>query len=258
MVAWLLSVLVVTAAPTRIAAPGLTSPNLDEKTTRYYSDALVQRLTEAGLEVTSGSQLQQVLGLERQKQLLGCSDGGACLVELAQALGVDGVMVGSLGRFDDVYQLNVRIVSSKDGTPLAVQTARVKGSEALNDVLVDVARKLAEALRPDLTPRRPVLALIPAVGGLVLGGVATGLLVSGENRRAALRSGNEMVVGASPTTFAQSASLELTAGVITASAGGALVVGAIIWWLVGAPAEATPVVSLGAGGVNFGLQVRLP
>src|SRR5438309_267107 len=88
------------ALPVRIAAPGLTSVDLSEAMGGLFADHLAKQLELHGLKVTSRSEMQALLGLERQKELMGCSDEStaSCLAELAGALGADGVLTGTLGK----------------------------------------------------------------------------------------------------------------------------------------------------------------
>ena len=52
------------------------------------TEAVTAEIAARGLfQVISASEVQTLLGFERQKQLLGCSEEGECLTELAGALG---------------------------------------------------------------------------------------------------------------------------------------------------------------------------
>jgi TolB-like protein len=79
------------------------------------TDAIAAEVSRAGLfDVTSQKDMQTVLGLERQRQLLGCSDEAAsCLTELAGALGARFVLSGSVARLGpDAVQLNLQTIDS--------------------------------------------------------------------------------------------------------------------------------------------------
>lgn len=61
------------------------------------SEVLATHLREHGLKVMTGRDIGAVLGLERQKQLLGCMDDStSCSAELAGALGVGALVVGTV------------------------------------------------------------------------------------------------------------------------------------------------------------------
>src|SRR5947209_7942042 len=122
--------------------------NIPADVAAFYSEHLAQQLTLQGLQVVSPSEIATLLGIERQKSLLGCSDNAnSCMVELANALGVDGVVTGSLGKFGKSYQVNIKVLSAKDATSLAALSTRVTGGdEALLDELNATAKKLSNEI----------------------------------------------------------------------------------------------------------------
>ncbi len=150
MVSYLIAFAVVAAAPagqTKLASMGFSGLNVDDKATAYYSDHFAQQLSLQGFRVITASEIGALIGLERQRQLLGCSDSAtSCIAELAHALGVDGVITGNLGKFGSAYQVNIKILAALDGRPLSVYSSRVKGEEALLDEYEKAARKAREAL----------------------------------------------------------------------------------------------------------------
>ena len=113
-----------------------------------------------------------MLGLERQKQLLGCSED-SCLAEMAGGLGVDYVLVGSLGKIGAVLQLNMKIIDSKKSRVLLRKGVTVSGAE---EKLVEVVQKLtremvagipsrdAPALKATVTPAMAVPVPEPVAG----------------------------------------------------------------------------------------------
>ena len=110
--------LVTAAAQVRhLAAPGITTVDVPVEAASFYTEHLAQALARHGLLVMTPKQLEAVLGLERQKQLLGCAES-SCMVELANALGVDGLLLGEIGRFGERYQINLKIVSAIEGLNL--------------------------------------------------------------------------------------------------------------------------------------------
>src|SRR4051812_13752442 len=84
--------LTLAAAPIRLAAPAWQSVDVDANKTRFFSDYFAQQLQQARPEirVTTETEIGQLIGLERQKALLGCNEASSnCMAELAGALGVD-------------------------------------------------------------------------------------------------------------------------------------------------------------------------
>ena len=110
---------------------------LEPATVGLFSDALVGELRKnAGLSVMAGSDVEAVLGVERQQQLAGCTDA-SCLTELAGALGADRVVHGSVGRVGESLVVNLTAVDPKSGRAVASVSQRLKGGgdEAFLDAL---------------------------------------------------------------------------------------------------------------------------
>ncbi|HVE83386.1 MAG TPA: hypothetical protein VND93_11085, partial [Myxococcales bacterium] len=197
------------AAPVKLAAPGLTGLNVNAEELEFYTEHLAQQLTLAGVQVITGKQISSLLGLERQKQLLGCKEGSACMAELASALGVDGVVTGSVGKLEKSYRVNVSIVAASDGRSLSAYSARAGSSEELVEDLTAAAAQMAAevtrarrgdaaaaALRADRPPRFPnarpraeaqgwprrPYAWIPAAGGGALAVLGTVFTVQASSR----------------------------------------------------------------------------
>lgn len=142
------------AGPPRFVAPGLRVTNLKASLARDFTDHLAQQLASRGLSVITNSDVQALLGLERQKQLLGCSDQStSCMAELAGALGADGVVLGTVVRVGRKYQVNVRIIDATSAQPLALYSGQCDQEEALFDELDLAAHALINELQPYLAAR---------------------------------------------------------------------------------------------------------
>lgn len=192
--------MVAAPEPVKLASPGLTGFKVEADAAHYYSDYLAQRLVAEGLVVTTATQMAAMIGLERQRQLLGCETAdSSCLAELGAALGVDGIITGTLGRFGNEVQIDVQVVSASDGRTLTAFSERVASESAVLDALSRAAKQMAPVLteKLDRTPLKPSgggsvrpFALIPAIGAVLAAGSAavfTGLsrahydrLVSGD------------------------------------------------------------------------------
>lgn len=132
----------------KMASPGLKCVNIDAQACEFFSDYFAQQLAAAsGVRITTQSEISSVLGFERQKQLLGCSDSAtSCLAEMAGALGVDALVIGNLAKFGDQYVPNIKVVSARDGQAIATQTARVSGDTAILDWMGTAAKAMAGQL----------------------------------------------------------------------------------------------------------------
>ena len=93
--------------------------------------------------VISGDDIRALLGLERQKQLLGCHEDSSCMAELGGALGVDEVIDGSLGKLGNTFVLELRRLDTRHSRTLASTNRTVKGEA---DALVDAVRSAVHEL----------------------------------------------------------------------------------------------------------------
>lgn len=168
------SVLLVAGARPSLAVLDVQPLGAPPESATALSEAVTQELTRRGFfEVVSSRDIQTLLGLERQRQLLGCADEAAsCIAEVAGALGSRFVLSSTLTRLGDALQLSVQMLDTQKGQPVArgVRLARdVDGLVAQLPVL------LAEATGTPLPPPPPralPLTLI-VVGGaaLIAGGI---------------------------------------------------------------------------------------
>lgn len=156
----------VAAAPTepvKLGSLGLTGLGVPADKLQYYSDHFAQQLSVRGLRVVTQSELAALVGLERQKELLGCAEGTSCTAEITQALGVDGLVTGSLGLMGDEFQLDVKVVATGDRPPLSVYSRRGRTSALLDELALaswQVAVDVLHALRPGVEPPpKPALGL---------------------------------------------------------------------------------------------------
>ena len=92
--------------------------------------------------MSTSKDMQSLLGLERQKQLLGCSDH-SCMVEIANALGVDALAGGEIAKLGEVFQVNLKIISATSGQAIATYQGSATDEGGVLDVLNGAASVLA-------------------------------------------------------------------------------------------------------------------
>ena len=155
---FLAAALAADPAPIKLAAPGLEYVNIADDVGAFYSEHLAHQLQEQHVRVVTARQISTLLGFERQKQLLGCSDNASCIAELANALGVDGIVTGQLGKFDDLYQLDIKIIGAVNGRILSAYSGQAKGDRGLLDELTRAAKQIAAELRTNTQRSAPVAA----------------------------------------------------------------------------------------------------
>jgi len=120
------------------------APGLCEAYERRFTNELT-RTRE--LTVTTERDVQQLLGLERQKQLLGCAeDAMSCAAELAGALGVDGLLSGAVTRTPTGYLLNIKVTKAKDGSEWASASEILTSEGQLLDKLDPIAARFVREL----------------------------------------------------------------------------------------------------------------
>jgi hypothetical protein len=176
----------VLAATPKLAIPEFSGVNLAPNEATLYANALAGALSRGGLEVLTSRDLATLLGMERQKQLLGCSES-SCFTELVGALGADAVVLGDIGRLGSGYVVQLKVLASQQAQVLALFSAQAADGAEVVKVLergaVDVQNQLAAKWnRPELV--RAVQAPVNrrwvsyVVGGVGLGAVLAGLLLN--------------------------------------------------------------------------------
>ena len=92
------------------------------------------------LQVLSQGDITAMLGLERTRQMLGCTEDQGCMAELAGALDSDQLLSGSLTILERTALLTVKVLDVKKSRTLARVTATLL--DATERELVDAARRL--------------------------------------------------------------------------------------------------------------------
>lgn len=128
----------------KLAAPGLTGVNLKKDRVEFFSNHFAQEMNNRGVRVITAQEVNAVLGLARTQQLMGCDESATnCMTELADALGVDGVITGSIGQFGSTYQANLVIASNGNGKLLSNVTVKADSEQGMLDQLTIGARQAA-------------------------------------------------------------------------------------------------------------------
>jgi hypothetical protein len=176
--------------------------------------------------VVTADDLAQLVGIERQKALLGCDEAATlCITELANALGTDGVLVGSITRSEDSYLAVVKILRQSNARVWWSASGRMKGEGALLDWLDEQASAAVDAI----APRSPLRAgpLILGGGALVSLGIGAAFLaIANTSSLQAVRTATD-----EPTLKAalDAGRTQSTVGVVLVSVGGAALATSIIW-----------------------------
>ncbi|MFL5320873.1 MAG: hypothetical protein ACJ790_14520 [Myxococcaceae bacterium] len=137
------------ASNAKVAAVGFQAVDVDEKKATFFSDYFAEQLGAAGgFAVSTSSEISAVIGLERQKQLMGCSDAtGSCMAELAGALGADAVISGSIAKLGGAYALTIRVTKTSDGKPIASASGNVDKESDVLPFLATQAKEMAPRVK---------------------------------------------------------------------------------------------------------------
>jgi hypothetical protein len=244
------------AGPTevKLAAPGFQLVDVKPEEGAFLSQAFAAQLSKQGLSVITAQDVAAVIGMERQKQLVGCEESG-CLAEIGNALGADGTVVGTLAKVDGGYRLNLKIISPSDAAPLASWSVKARDDAELVDAFRSaapgIAADLRRALHRELPTGGPHLAPALTAGlGLaaaIAGAVCIGL---GEQHLSQLRSLSG--VQGDVYAYASEGKTFRGAGITLAAVGGAALITGLLWsWL--SWNEVAPTAMWVPGGATFGV-----
>ena len=124
-----------------VVVSGDASPALG----RALADVAAAEASRVGVaRVMTQADVATLLGIERQKQLLGCTDDSGCISEVASAMDVDRVLSAEVSVIEHTTLLAVRHVDVRRGRTLGRLTATLK--DAGNAVLADAMRRLTHEL----------------------------------------------------------------------------------------------------------------
>src|SRR4051812_29038703 len=135
----------------KLASPGLTAVNLKKDRVEFFANHFAQEMNNRGVRVITAQEVSAVLGLARTQQLMGCDESATnCMAELADALGVDGVITGSIGQFGPTYQANLVIAGNGDGKLLSNVTVKAGSEQQMLEALTVGARQAASEVGASL------------------------------------------------------------------------------------------------------------
>jgi TolB-like protein len=225
------------------------------------ADALTEQvLTElqhAGVSAVGQSDVAAILGLERQKELLGCADKAtSCLAELTGALGAAYLLTGALSRAGESWRLDLKLLRASNGEVLR-REGLSSVSSGLYDGVSTLVKRLLEALpSPSGASSGPGPRLAPwLIGGVgVLAGVGGAVLLDvGLTGKKSVSDNKATISYSDAATQLKQAATETTAGLVLASVGvAAVATGVVLLLLPQAPVQAAVSVTPGGAGLVIG------
>jgi hypothetical protein len=108
------------------------------------TEVLTVEIAELGLyKVIAGRDIQSMLGFERQKDVLGCTDA-ACLAEIGGALGVDRIVASHIGMVGSTYVVNIKLINIRMANTEArvYETVRGEVDDLINTIKKSVRKLL--------------------------------------------------------------------------------------------------------------------
>ncbi len=161
MFALSLLMLAATPAPLRVAVPNFNVINIQPDAAAFFMDRFANRLRSRGLAVTTATEIETVLGLERQKQLLGCAENSSsCQAEIAAALGADAIVRARVARFGKRFELTLTLIDPANagviGSISASATDEGKVLDTLEAGADEFTAKLVAAKRGKAVAVAPV------------------------------------------------------------------------------------------------------
>jgi hypothetical protein len=151
----------------KLDAPKAADPEL----LRVIGDLLVTHVQGTGrYQVTSSAQILDVLNLEQQKQLAGCTEEG-CIAEIAGALGAQHVVGGSLSLLGGRQVLTLRLIDARESR-LENQVTRdlPEATSGLDDAMKTMTLELVRAAEVVPWYKNPWI-----LGGIGVGAAALGV-----------------------------------------------------------------------------------
>ena len=135
-------------------------------------------------EVITKSDIQAMLGYEREKELLGCSEV-SCLAEIGGAMGVDYLVASEASKIGGRWVVSMSLVAVKKSRSVARVSKEVPDSELLVFATRSATRELFAELVPIEAPAAAVASTAPreepsrTASWLRYGGAAAGLVGGG-------------------------------------------------------------------------------
>lgn len=147
------------------------------ETAQAITTAATQELSQRGFfEVVTSADIQTMLGVERQKQLTGCSESSnSCTAEIAGAMGSRFVLSGSVTKLGDALQLSMQMLDTNKSQTIARSVRLASDERALAEQL---PWALAEATGTPLPPAPSKvlpISLISAGSAAVVAGLVLGI-----------------------------------------------------------------------------------
>ncbi len=166
-----------TGKPRLVVLELTAAGGVDPTVAAALAESITTTIAQRGFfDVVSAKDLQTLLGLERQRQMMGCAeDGQSCLAELAGAIGARFVLSGSLARLGEAYQLTLQTLDSARAQPVGRAVRIAPSLEALRAQLTYAVAEATGTPLPPPPSRIVPYALMGAGAAAILAGGLVGV-----------------------------------------------------------------------------------
>lgn len=254
-----------------------SDPSL-QRVAETMSESLLTELGRSGkVEAIGPGDLAAVMGLERQKAMLGCTaDATNCFAEVSAAMGAPFVVTGALQKLGKTLRVDLKLIQAKDGKAVYRDGRNIKDESDTFDVVAQMVKDLlaspsfaaasagpvagTSAVAPEpSTPSNPLPWVVVGVGAAaaIVGGVLSAQAgIRWSNLHSdPWRAQNDWKTIQSET---QAYNGNVVAGPVLAAVGVAAIAGGLWWRATAAPgsdakASGTTVsLAVGPGGFVVG------
>lgn len=241
---------VLAALPKHVLVQELRGLDVPRDEVTWVNEKLIEALAQQQFQVVTGEQVASALGLERQRQLLGCAEGSSCSAEIALALGVDGIVSGSVAKVDAGFDLSVKIFSAQSGALLAARSGVAVDRSGVSAKWSELVAAL-DGLPPPVTVASAAYAppIWLLVSGLVVAAAGAGGLAGARVVDASLPNAGSLT---ELQSRAATGSLLQTLGFVGLGVGGAASITSLILGALHPPAQVTLVPSSAGASVFVG------
>lgn len=259
--------LAVTADPIRVVSPDWAVVDIKPELATFYAQQMAEALRTEGFKVSTSADFATMLGVERQKQLLGCNtEGTSCMAELANALGCELTLSVNLAKLGDSFRGLARFVSSRDGSVLASVELEAANESKVVDRIRVAAKKLAREYRVAANPKVAAVATsesnagegeshfspwwIPGALGVLSVGLGVALTVAADKTHANFAMTSDYTTA---ENLLGQGKREQAGAWVASGLGAAAIIGSAVWLIVLSRHPVTPTVSVTPQGAAFGL-----
>lgn len=236
------------STPITVSLPALqVVGSFDQGRADSLLDFFGQRLERTGAwKVTTAAQIAQLLGYDRQRQLLGC-EASTCIAELSGALGSEALVTGNVGKVGSAYTVNVKLLNAKNGSTLASRSDRISSEDELfkwfERVAIEFTEQARQQLRAPAAPHHSAAPVVLTAAGGLTAAAGLVLLIASHTDAAVLRSASITNPTERNAIADRGAALQLS-GALGIAIGLSVVAVGVVLLILGEPVESSSLFDL--------------